>query len=390
MPNPTLYDNFSQVRQYIDQNQVDLSSYVTKDELNGMSYATTSQLPVIDENIIPKANNTYNLGDANNQYTATYAYIYNLGPENSWERQNNWQTKFKIDGSVKYYLNSNRFMPNTSGISLGASTNEWAYTYTKNLILNGTDVNNVFPTYAYVVDYVDQHGGGGGSEVIDENIIPKANNTYTLGNHDYYYAATYSNAIGGYTGLFIKVNNNNRVYYGNSQLRPTINNYINLGTSDYKWKTAYSYNYYLGDEGEIRDLFPTYAYVVDYVDQHGGGGSTVIDENIIPKANNTYTLGNANNQYATVYTYNINLNQSQIKQDEYSIGFNVNGNNTMRMFVGSFRPWVDKGATLGSSSTQWSTTYTQNLILNGTNIKTLINNMFSYDSATGTLTITTL
>ena len=43
---PTLYDNFERVRQYIDQHQadVDLSSYVSKDELSAQSYATSSDL----------------------------------------------------------------------------------------------------------------------------------------------------------------------------------------------------------------------------------------------------------------------------------------------------------------------------------------------------------
>lgn len=39
---PTLYDNLSQVRQYIDQEKPDLSSYVSNSELESMSYATTT------------------------------------------------------------------------------------------------------------------------------------------------------------------------------------------------------------------------------------------------------------------------------------------------------------------------------------------------------------
>ena len=39
---PTLYDNFSQVRQYMDQEKPDLSSYVSNSELESMSYATTT------------------------------------------------------------------------------------------------------------------------------------------------------------------------------------------------------------------------------------------------------------------------------------------------------------------------------------------------------------
>ena len=305
MPNPTLYDNFSQVRQYIDQNQVDLSSYVTKDELNEMSYATTSQLPVIDENIIPKANNTYNLGSS--AYKYKYTYTNNIGAPSTG-------LVIRLGDYNRFTFTDKDIHPvYSSTTTLGTAAAPWSYTYTKNLILNGSDVNNVFPTYAYVVDYVDQHGGGG-STVIDENIIPKANNTYTLGSASYLYSSIYTNKI------------------------QTTNNGM-----------------WVDFEGNHRFLFTNYAFR--------------------PNENNKSTLGNANNQYATVYTYNINLNQSQIKQDEYSIGFNVNGNNTMRMFVDSFRPWVDKGATLGSSSTQWSTTYTSNLYINGTNIESRFDNL---------------
>jgi len=38
---PTLYDNFSQVKQYIDQEIPDLTSYVTKTELANCSYLTS-------------------------------------------------------------------------------------------------------------------------------------------------------------------------------------------------------------------------------------------------------------------------------------------------------------------------------------------------------------
>ena len=38
---PTLYDNFSQVRQYIDQGKPDLASYVTKTELANCGYLTS-------------------------------------------------------------------------------------------------------------------------------------------------------------------------------------------------------------------------------------------------------------------------------------------------------------------------------------------------------------
>lgn len=76
---PTLYDNFSQVKQYIDQEIPDLTSYVTKTELAACSYVTSSDLPVIDESIIPKETDTYTLGDSSHYYSTAYiSNIYNL------------------------------------------------------------------------------------------------------------------------------------------------------------------------------------------------------------------------------------------------------------------------------------------------------------------------
>ena len=100
---PTLYDNFSQVRQYIDQGKPDLTSYVTKTELANCSYATTSQL----SSYLPLTG-----GTLNGNLTLYNTYTNNITP------------------------NSN------SVYTLGNSSLQWAYTYTNNLILDGTDIND--------------------------------------------------------------------------------------------------------------------------------------------------------------------------------------------------------------------------------------------------------
>lgn len=49
----------------------------------------------------------------------------------------------------QYYFGQTVFSTNGS-INLGSSSNPFAYTYTNNLILNGTDATTLFPSYSYV------------------------------------------------------------------------------------------------------------------------------------------------------------------------------------------------------------------------------------------------
>ena len=200
---PTLYDNFSQVKKYIDQEKPDLTSYVTKTELANASYVTSTTL----EN-------------------ASYA------------------------------------------------------------------------TQTYVVDYVATYGSG--STVIDENIIPKETNTYTLGDEDYFYNATYTSSINfkpynmqpkdsqiiiksnydlniARSQIYIKFGgdgaNNTYAYYviNKDYCGPWSNKSIDFGNKKNRWnafnaRAAYAYNMYVGwPEQNIYDVFPTYSYVTDYV-----------------------------------------------------------------------------------------------------------------------------
>lgn len=241
---PTLYDNFSQIRQYIDENagQADLSSYVTKTELANASYVTSSDLndyptytyvsdnflslhgdrvmdgtltlsnsvPAIlgterswkiyeggtgsgayialqanvdskyfyirdnagnnliqiyessnntaksaitnftvntyTNNILPRTNSTYNIGSSTARFASTYtdvAYITNNNKMRDvtnagWYFSRNNTDIFKVmaGGSnigISPSSNNSRY--------LGSSEEQWAYTYTRNLILNGTDIN---------------------------------------------------------------------------------------------------------------------------------------------------------------------------------------------------------------------------------------------------------
>ena len=138
--------------------------------------------------------------------------------------------------------------------------------------------------------------------------------------------------------------------------------------------------------------YATQSYVVDYVAEHGGGGSTVIDENIIPKENNTYTLGDASHYYSNTYTNKLWFNSGNAiyNDNTYQIVLKLNNSDKYVFRTEYIRPISNNGSSLGTSSFKFSTTYTSDLYLGNSNIKNLINGMFSYDSSTGTLTITTL
>ena len=252
---PTLYDNFSQVKQYIDQEIPDLSSYVSKSELancgyltsvpseyitqqelSDNSYATTTyvsdnylslhgdrvmdgtltlgnEVPAIlgterswkiyeggtggtayialqgnvdsknfyirdnagndvlrilessqsgkslishftvntyTNNIIPNTDNTYTLGSHSltRYFQSAYTHRVYLGNQIRLVDDGNNSSTFAIyQGGVGHYsFEPESFHPYgttyTGVISLGTSSRQWGSTYTKNLFLDGTDINN--------------------------------------------------------------------------------------------------------------------------------------------------------------------------------------------------------------------------------------------------------
>ena len=167
---PTLYDNFSQVRQYIDQGKPDLTSYVTKTELANCSYATTSQL----SSYLPLSG-----GTLNGNLTLGNTYFLTVGTERAWklfedgsggnayiclqanvdskhfyirdnagnnirqiyESSNDTNRSFVKNFTPNTYTNN--ITPNSNGVyTLGNSSLQWAYTYTNNLILDGININD--------------------------------------------------------------------------------------------------------------------------------------------------------------------------------------------------------------------------------------------------------
>lgn len=99
----------------------------------------------------------------------------------------------------------------------------------------------------------------------------------------------------------------------------------------------------------------------------------VIDENLIPKETGTYTLGDASHFYNVAYSYVFNLgNNARIQNDAGGISFRIGDYAGIRVGSLSFYPQSNNTKSLGTSSMQWAYTYTNNLILNGTNIMDII------------------
>lgn len=290
---PTLYDNFSQVRQYIDENN---TSYVSKTELANASYVTSSQLS-----------------------DCSYA------------------------------------------------------------------------TTSYVADYVATYGGG----VIDENIVPKKNNTYTLGDSTYRYYTVYSenfmtrnkcsvHSTSDYN-IYLKINNADRWTFDTLNLVPNSNNDHNLGSSTYLFAATYTDAVYYNTNNKIYNTTNSGLVV-----QRAGtdicgflGGANI---GIAPLQSNS-KLGNGSMFWQSTYTENLYAHNINLSSDgKHSI--KINGNNIRFAYndVGfylnndGFRPGVNGTKTLGTSSAAWGSTYTTKLYLNGTNLE----DRFTYLIWTGT------
>lgn len=154
---PTLYDNFSQVKQYIDQEKPDLTSYVTKTELANCSYVTSSDLPVIDENIIPKETGTYTLGDGSYMYNATYStYLMNTSNAGFYA-SSNYTIHMILNGGNRYLWDTEKFScARNNTRNLGSASLKWKSTYTVNLYAD--NIHNFIWTgtsaeYAALSDY---------------------------------------------------------------------------------------------------------------------------------------------------------------------------------------------------------------------------------------------
>lgn len=189
----TYYPDFTYLFSYVGDAlsgidvDVDLSSYVTKDELSAQSYVTSTVLEnasyvtstalenasyvtysYVDEhymktyddiyspsaqignlwvlgaltanantysyNVIPQENNTYTLGDSSYMYSTAYVTNLKLNSTGAHSISFNGSDIRLAYNDVGFYLNNTGFRPESNGNKLlGTSSNYWGATYTYNL-----------------------------------------------------------------------------------------------------------------------------------------------------------------------------------------------------------------------------------------------------------------
>lgn len=255
MPNQTLYDNFSQVRQYIDQEKPDLSSYVTKSELSncgyltsvpseyitqqelsGNSYATTSEL----SSYLPLTG-----GTLNGNLTLGNTYVLTLGTERPWQI-------YETGTGVGAYI----------VMKGGSSKKFYVADYYNNPIIEHYSNNSSS-------DYVKIHT----PNTYTCSIVPNTDNTYTLGSHTLtkYFQSAYTHRV--YLGNQIRLvddsgNGSTFAIYqggvGHYSFEPesfhpygaTYGGNIDLGSSTRTWRSTYTNNLYLNGT-DINDTLST-------------------------------------------------------------------------------------------------------------------------------------
>lgn len=241
----TLYDNFSQVRQYIDQERPDLSayatkvemaSYVSKTELSNCSYVTAADLPVIDENIVPKENNTYTLGDADHMYNSAYTYTLKLH-ENGWNdihNVNDYLIGIKIGNTERFRIGGDYIAPLVNNTrSLGLNNQKWFAAY----------ISNLYTDTAYLQD-----------TSYTKSIVPAENNSYTLGDNSHFYNASYTSGLfvhqnNGWVNISnwqtkFRIDNADKYYLTSNRFYPYITGACHLGSSGNKWGDTYTSSIY--------------------------------------------------------------------------------------------------------------------------------------------------
>ena len=434
MPNQTLYDNFSQVRQYIDQEKPDLSSYVTKTELANCSYVTTSELssylPLSGGEITGPLYNSYNT--TNNALYGIKSYSHIVGGDPDKTSVTFIATQRKCGGAEgTTYMAS--FFTNSDGRSKFAHK---SYTGTKSHIGGeNDDAFMCFNAYGFKIAYSGVQGNSASTEydiihsgniqsfipVMDENIIPKENNTYILGDATYYYAKAYTNCVAGGTGIWMNINGNNRHYFGNSVLRCSTNNYATLGTSDYNWKATYTQSLYLDGNDLASTLNTTYSLGK----WHVGTATTYTSSTVAYciATVDTFELDSNNNPLVgTVVAFKVTEANTNVNGKAMTLNVNNTGdkqlyvNNGVRtatshswyydmtstnrwyywMYDGTYWVWINVSAednTTYSSMTDAEAeagTGTSGRLIKPVTLATYYTakSCFSYDSSTGTLTIT--
>lgn len=366
---PTLYDNFNRVKDFINENN---SSYVSKAELASASYASITYLYnnglkfypdsiEIDKNIDFEQDAYFHVGttyisdlyigeESINTVFPTYTYV-----------ENNFVSS-RTDIPVTYIGYS--FLKNHN-------SSDGSELFINGILANGIDIVNdisnpsntlislndeglyVNSGQLYCNDYtclgtcIDLEG-----TTYTHDIIPSSNNSYTLGDANTFYSATYTNKIvldtynmglssNNQYVLDVNLNTQKRYSFGGSGFFPQGNNKT-LGTSSAIWAATYTSN-----------LYANTAYFQN----------TSYTSSIVPKETATYTLGDSSHFYNVAYTTGLFLHPSNgwVNVSNWQTKFRIDNSDKFYLTSNRFYPNISGGAHLGSSSNRWGDTYSTNI-----------------------------
>ena len=408
------------VANYVDEHgggeMPDMSSYVSKDELSEQSYISY----IIGRDIRPDTTGRWNSGSVDYEWDSTYQRNNYIGTKARIYGATSYEIWVGFGTGTYYYVNRTRIQPNgTTQADLGSSSNNWQNTYTKKLYLNNTDIETRLSSYVsktdlngmsyasqtYVADYVAEHGSSvdlsayvsktelsaqGYITSIPSEYVTQAElsaNGYITSIPSEYVTQAELSANGYLTSHQSLVDYVTKTDLSNA-------GYITSIPSEYITQAELSANGYLTSHQSLAD-YPTYSYVSDnYLSLHGDRvmGGTLTLGNAVPAILGTerswkiYEGGTGSGAYIAL--------QGQVDSKNFFVRDNA-GNNVLQILESSISgrsqihhfsvntytnniiPKGNNNKNLGSSSAQWAYTYTQNLILDGTNINDTIDSVKS-------------
>lgn len=224
--------------------KVELGSYVSKSELDSMSYATQSY--VMDKiGAIPSVDLSSYVTDTQLQsYLSSYVThteLNNAGYVTSTALEN---ASYITTG----YISTHDIVPADDGFyQLGNA----AYKYlqvSSNLIFTdevafgrgGIKYDDVSKDSVQIYTSSTNR-----ININSDGIIPAYTNTYTLGDTDHFYARTYTCSIqSGSGGLAFRIGSSNTAVFGGGDFRPSTNEGQSLGRSTNRWNNTYTSKIY--------------------------------------------------------------------------------------------------------------------------------------------------
>lgn len=338
---------------FIDQNELSANSYVTSDVLSAQSYITSSDLPAIDENIIPKETGTYTLGDSSHRYIDTYSYNYRFGYITYLASDNDYDIHLSVNGrnKVQWNLYQYFFVDDNyrAQSSLGINSRPWGNTYTTNLYSGNIVLSDTY------------------------NFITNVSNTQ----------------------INFAVNQYNRFKMTNAAFAPSSNNSVNLGTSSELFKNAYTTNIYTENvlytsgKSSIKmndrnvDIWANNKKMVNVSDYNG----------VVPTQTNV-NLGDSSNKWSATYTsnlyadtaystrYNFTYNTWVGSDSDYEFHIGVNNQKRFQMNMYQFYAVTNPdNSSLGVPNYPWAYTYTSNIYADNAYISNIHNFIWTGTSA---------